>query len=84
MKFPILIGEDDVQHRVNIQIWDCDLLSFNDFIADATFTFEHLAEDAWVTNRRVKRTGPVDRSIFKWKEEKDDTKFWIECQKRNK
>jgi hypothetical protein len=84
MKFPILIGSDEDSYRVNIQIWDRDILSFNDFIADATFTYQNLAMDAWTSNRRVKRKGPNDVSIFSRKSEGDDAKFWIDCKRRNK
>lgn len=71
MKFPIMIPSET--YFVNIQIWDCDILSFNDFIADATFTFNALAQDAWITNRRVKRDGPQDWSLFKKKNEEEES-----------
>ena len=82
MKFPVTIPSET--YFVNIQIWDVDILSFNDFIADATFTYNALANDAWVTNRRVKRNGPQDWSLFKKKTEENEHKFWIECKRRNK
>ena len=82
MKFPITIPDDI--YRCSVQIWDRDILSFNDFIADATFEFKSLAMDAWVTNRRVKRNGPQDISLFKRKEKVDEEKFWLDCKRRNK
>jgi len=82
MKFPITIPDDI--YRCSVQIWDRDLFSFNDFLADATFEFRELAMDAWITNRRVKRDGPQDISLFKKKEKTDEDKFWIDCKRRNK
>ena len=93
MLFPITIPYDI--YRVNIQIWDRDILSFNDFIADATFTFDALAKDAWTTNRRVKRKNAKDESVMQRirgaipsGEEnvgpgQDANKFWISCMRRN-
>jgi hypothetical protein len=62
MIFPIEIPSDI--YRVNIQIWDRDILSFNDYIADATFTFDSLAQESWKTNRRAKRKGIAEESLF--------------------
>ena len=82
MKWPVTIPHET--YRVNIQIWDLDILSFNDFLADATFTYNKLAKDAWISNRRVKRDGPKDVSLFKRAKKEDDNKFWINCKRRNK
>jgi hypothetical protein len=85
MKFPISIPSDI--YRCNIQIWDRDILSFNDYIADATFTFDSLAQDAWTTNRRVKRKGMKDQSMFSRvsgaSSSEEEDKFWISCMRRN-
>jgi hypothetical protein len=86
MKFPIEIPSDI--YRVNIQIWDRDILSFNDYIADATFTYDSLANDAWTANRRVKRKGQNDSSMFERvtgavADEAGEDRFWISCMRRN-
>ena len=65
----------------NLQIWDRDMLSFNDFIADTNFAFTALAKKAWETNARLKRVG-TDEPWFRSKKEED--KFWVQCMKKKK
>ena len=82
-KFPVQVPDDIF--RINLQIWDRDLTSFNDFIADATITFGETAQDAWISNKRVKREGPQDKSIFDFLKKKapgDEDKFWVQTRKR--
>jgi hypothetical protein len=42
---------------LNLQIWDRDLFSSNDYIGDACLPFDDLAKEAWATNKRLKMYG---------------------------
>jgi len=65
----------------NLQIWDRDMLSFNDFIADTNFAFTALANKAWETNARLKRV-TTDEPWLRSK--KEEEKFWVQCMRKKK
>ena len=71
LKFPLTLPED--YNSVTIQVWDRDIFSRNDFIAEATLPFNELAKTAWMENSRQKIYG----------EDKSE-KFWVKCKKRNR
>mmetsp|Transcript_21382 Transcript_21382/g.21169 ORF Transcript_21382/g.21169 Transcript_21382/m.21169 type:complete len:260 (+) Transcript_21382:2306-3085(+) len=81
MKFPITLPQ--AENTVTIQIWDRDVFSRNDFIAETSFEFNEIATMALEENQRVKKKGPSEN----WKERVMNTeneKFWVTCKKRDK
>lgn len=82
MKFPLIVPSD--VYRLTLQIYDRDLLSENDFISDATITFGESAEQAWVSNKRVKREGHTDHQKCCCCSDKGDPhKFWVQTNKQD-
>ncbi|CAG9332379.1 unnamed protein product [Blepharisma stoltei] len=78
MKFPLLMPRDNCY--ANIQIWDRDMLSANDFIGDASFSFSELAKKAFEKHMRVKKEAEAGMFDFLTKNEKD--KIWLPCKRR--
>ncbi|CAG9316505.1 unnamed protein product [Blepharisma stoltei] len=81
MKFPISLPQPE--NTVTIQIWDRDIFSRNDFIAETSFEFNELAAAAIEENRRIKKKGPAEG----WKDRvlnEENEKFWVNCKKRGK
>lgn len=76
MVFPITLPAPT--NVVNVQIWDRDLLSFNDYLGDASFTFNELAKMAWERKARMKRYGESDSFMDRVKD-KSTEKFVIKC-----
>jgi hypothetical protein len=74
MKFPLVLNEAP-GNTATIQIWDRDLLSKSDFIADVSFSFDKTARLAWETGGRVKRT---EESFIGGAKDK----FWVDCMRR--
>jgi len=75
MKFPLVLNESK-GNSATIQIWDRDLLSKSDFIADVSFGFDGTARLAWETGGRVQRT--AEEGFFGGAKDK----FWVECMRR--
>jgi len=63
------------QHQITIQVWDKDLLSKDDFIAESTFDFTPEATLAFENDIAVKILGG---------KKKKDEKFWIQTHKSGK
>lgn len=59
MKFPIKINaysfrpEEREKYRIDFQIWDKDLASFNDYLSSITIPFFHLIEEASASNSKA-------------------------------
>ena len=62
MVFPISLPNPDP--NITFQIWDKDLLSPNDFISDATFSFTKEATECFEDECCVKIKGKKQMSIF--------------------
>ena len=77
MKFPLTLTEK-MSNKATIQIWDRDILSKNDFIADATLTFDATAKQAWESGGRVSRKGDSGGTFARG----ESDKFWIDCMRR--
>ena len=74
MKFPLTLSEGTGNNAI-IQIWDRDVLSKSDFIADVSFSFDRTARLAWETGARMKRT---EETTFGGTNEK----MWVDCMRR--
>ena len=72
-----LILTDNMKNIATIQIWDRDILSKNDYIAEATFSFDATAKTAWETGGRIKRMGEGSGLMHSTSD-----KFWIDCMRR--
>lgn len=68
---------------VNLQIWDRDVVSFNDFLGDASFTFNTLARTAFQRDIRVKKYGSSDKMMDRLRH-RETEKFVVQCRRRNK
>ena len=77
MKFPLTLTEK-MSNKVTLQIWDRDILSKNDFIADATLTFDATAKQAWESGGRISRKGDSGNTFSRG----ESDKFWIDCMRR--
>jgi hypothetical protein len=78
MKFPVSLPFP--HNVVNIQVWDKDLFSSNDFIGDAVIEFNEIAHVAYEHDMRAKMSNK--KSIWdKVRKDKED-KFWIDLNKR--
>jgi len=73
------------RNTITVQLWDRDIFSGNDFIADATLDFSQLAEEAFAYDRVVKKfdEGHKKKSFGKGKKAREE-KFWIPCFARDK
>ena len=63
---------------ISLQIWDRDVFSPSDFIADASFSFNELAKECFEREKRLKMLGGKDSMFSMWKKN-DSERFWIEC-----
>jgi hypothetical protein len=77
MVYPLILT-DNMKNTATVQIWDRDILSKNDFIAEASFSFDSTAKTAWETGGRIKRMGDGGGMIVHSTSEK----FWIDCMRR--
>jgi hypothetical protein len=75
MKFPLTLPAED--YLIDVQIWDRDVFSANDFIGSASFYFRELARDCFDRNKRIMMRG-VDKEFHLF-EKQDSDKFWVEC-----
>lgn len=66
---------------ITLQIWDRDMLSANDFIADACISFNKLAEECFEQEKRIKMKGGKDL-LLKMVKKTDPDDFWVECKRR--
>lgn len=81
MKFPLMLPQPE--NTLTIQIWDRDVFSRNDFIAEASIEFNDIATLALEEGTRIKKKGQSED----WKERvanKESEKFWVMCKKRDK
>ena len=79
MKFPITLPCDD--YLIDLQIWDRDVFSANDFIGAASFYFRELARDCFDRAKRLHMRG-IDKEFHLF-EKTDPDKFWVECFRTN-
>ena len=67
MVFPVMLPTPDP--NITFQIWDKDLFSPNDFISEATFSFQQEAIDAFENDSIAKVYGNKKLSVSKKEEE---------------
>ena len=79
MTFPLKLPSE--QCLISLQIWDRDVFSSSDFIADTSFAFKELARDAFIKDKRLKMRGGKDELLSTMKKE-DSDRFWVECSRR--
>jgi len=77
MVYPLILT-DNMKNIATVQIWDRDILSKSDFIAEASFSFDATAKTAWETGGRIKRMGDAGGMLVHSTSEK----FWIDCMRR--
>jgi hypothetical protein len=73
MKFSITLPSKI--NVLNLQVWDKDLLSSNDFLADAAFEFNELAEAAFMHDLRMKK--------YENETKHENEMFWVPLQRKN-
>jgi len=81
MKFPITLPQPE--NTLTIQIWDRDIFSRNDFIAESTVLFNDIAKIALEENSRIKKKG-VSENFKERVMNVENEKFWVACKKRDK
>lgn len=75
MKFILTLPCPD--YLIDIQIWDRDVFTPNDFIGSASFYFRELARDCFDRGKRIMMRG-IDKEFHLF-EKTDPDKFWVEC-----
>lgn len=68
---------------INLQAWDRDVFTFNDYIGDCSFSFAQLAKDAFESSVRLKMRGGKDSGL-KNLTKQDPEKFWLDLKKAEK
>jgi hypothetical protein len=72
MKFPIILPNDSC--IIQLQIWDRDMITESDFIADVSFGFKELANECFMSGKRLKMRGGKD-SILSMMKKSDSDRF---------
>lgn len=73
MKFSITLPSKI--NVVNLQVWDKDMFSSNDFLADAAFEFNELAEVAFMHELRMKK--------YENETKHENEMFWVPLKRKN-
>lgn len=79
MKFNITLPSK--LNVVNLQVWDKDVFSRNDFLADAAIEFDDLAEIAFGHELRIKKY-EVEKGIMGFKNREE--KIWVPLKAKDK
>jgi hypothetical protein len=79
MKFQVNLP-NKLENVINLQIWDKDFLSGNDFIAESSFSFQREAlqvyEDNLTVKANIRSAKPVDEN------QSSLGAFWLECKNK--